>query len=191
MASAEAFAKQILYWAGQHSADEDPTCITNMQLQKLLYYVQGWSLAEFQRPAFKDRIEAWQHGPVVPEVYRQYKASEAFPLTPVHIPPGDLDAHDRKLVDWVMSYYGQFSASRLRDMTHTERPWRVAWGPRRETDSGNDEITVESMREFFFEQQDSYLRRWGIDRVTMQRSREQARQGNTISFDEAVGRMTR
>ena len=47
--------------------DEDAgDVITNLKLQKLVYYAQGFSLALCGRPLFAERIEAWQHGPVCP-----------------------------------------------------------------------------------------------------------------------------
>lgn len=45
--------------------------ISNLQLQKILYYVQK-AFLENGMLAFIDEIEAWQFGPVVPEVYYQY-----------------------------------------------------------------------------------------------------------------------
>lgn len=46
--------------------------ISNLQLQKILYFLQREYLAEQGRPLFADDIQAWQFGPVVPEVYYQY-----------------------------------------------------------------------------------------------------------------------
>jgi len=44
--------------------------ITNLKLQKLLYYCQGWHLAYHEKVLFSDPIQAWVHGPAVPNVYR-------------------------------------------------------------------------------------------------------------------------
>lgn len=55
--------------------------LSNMKLQKLLYYVQGWHLANFDTPAFKDRLEAWALGPVQPKVYDDYKEFGFRPIT--------------------------------------------------------------------------------------------------------------
>ena len=54
------------------SADEEEL-VTNMKLQKLLYYAQGFHLAVHGEPLFHDPIVAWSHGPVVPEVYHRFK----------------------------------------------------------------------------------------------------------------------
>ena len=98
--------------------------ISNLKLQKLLYYCQGFNLAINDVPLFIDEIEAWEHGPVIPKVYHQYKdhGSENIPI------PQDVDlssvSHELKeIIDDVYCTYGQFSAWRLRDMTHEEPPW--------------------------------------------------------------------
>jgi uncharacterized phage-associated protein len=48
---------------------EDPSGLTHLKIQKLLYFYQGWHLAYFNAPLFEDPIEAWRHGPVVYSVY--------------------------------------------------------------------------------------------------------------------------
>jgi uncharacterized phage-associated protein len=45
--------------------------ITNLKLQKLLYYCQAWSLVFTGQALFAERIEAWVHGPVVPSIFRK------------------------------------------------------------------------------------------------------------------------
>jgi uncharacterized phage-associated protein len=56
--------------------------LTNLKLQKLVYYVQAWKLAIDHEPLFPDDIEAWVHGPVVPQVFRRFKALRWDPLPP-------------------------------------------------------------------------------------------------------------
>lgn len=96
--------------------------VSNLKLQKLLYYIQGFHLALYGEPIFKEEILAWEHGPVVLEVYKKFKehGSDALP-----VPEGEVTLTDREkgLVSEVWKVYGQFSAWRLRDMTHRERPW--------------------------------------------------------------------
>ena len=50
--------------------------ISNLKLQKLLYLAQGFFLAIYGEPLFPEHIEAWTHGPVVPEIYRRFKRFE-------------------------------------------------------------------------------------------------------------------
>jgi uncharacterized phage-associated protein len=52
--------------------------MSNLKLQKLMYYAQGFSLVLFNKPLFPERIEAWIHGPVIPAVYHKYKGYGAI-----------------------------------------------------------------------------------------------------------------
>ena len=54
------------------SDDSSGDYISNLKLQKLLYYAQGFHLAIFNKPLFNEPIEAWAHGPVVGSSYRKY-----------------------------------------------------------------------------------------------------------------------
>ena len=83
--------------------------ISNMKIQKLLYYAQGIHLAIANEPLFDDPIEAWRFGPVVPDVYHRFK-THGFESVPV---PQDFDAtvfsaDQRSILDEVNEAYGQF-----------------------------------------------------------------------------------
>ena len=61
--------------------DEDSgDSISNLKLQKLVYYAQGLHLACFDRPLFNEDIQAWAHGPVIPELYYKYREYASDPL---------------------------------------------------------------------------------------------------------------
>ena len=66
-------AKLLIKKAEQVSYGEE--FMTNMKLQKMLYYQQGFHLAYFGEPLFDEEIEAWMYGPVVPSVYDEYKSN--------------------------------------------------------------------------------------------------------------------
>jgi uncharacterized phage-associated protein len=55
--------------------EEAGDSISNLKLQKLLYYAQGCfiALCGADSPLFGERIYAWDLGPVVPEIYHEYK----------------------------------------------------------------------------------------------------------------------
>jgi len=98
--------------------------MTNLKLQKLVYYAQGYHIAMFDKPLFSDEIQAWLHGPVVPSLYRTYKehGSGAIPC------PSDLDIsiysqQQKDFLDEIYKIYGQYSASALRAFTHNESTW--------------------------------------------------------------------
>lgn len=114
--------------------------ITNLKLQKLLYYAQGFNLAINEEPLFNEEIRAWTYGPVVPEVYGQYKGGGAQAIA---VPDEEvsLGEEEKDLVLNVWKVYGQFSAWRLKEMTHEEPPWRDT--PR------NGVITHDKLKDFF------------------------------------------
>ncbi|WP_435011414.1 Panacea domain-containing protein [Tundrisphaera lichenicola] len=116
--------------------------LSNLKLQKLVYYAQGLFLAMQGDPLFDESIEAWDHGPVVPGLFRTYQYRGARSIEPPErFEPGDYAPEVRELLDAVLEVYGQFSAFKLMRMTRNEPPWRDT--PR------HQEITRESLREFF------------------------------------------
>jgi len=136
-------AKWFIAWA-EAEGDE----LSNLKLQKLLYYAQGHHLAERRGALFAEPIQAWSHGPVVPQVYREFKS---FGSSSIDLPEsdpfdwGDVDADTSKLLSKVWNTYGGFSAGRLRNMTHEERPWKAHWHP----DERCTPIPVEEIEEYF------------------------------------------
>ncbi len=124
--------------------DEDAgDTISNMKLQKLVYYAQGFHLAMFDEPLFKEKIEAWDHGPVVPELYHRFKTYGSGAIEkPREIDFSKYDSQVRELLNEVWSVYGQFSAWKLRNMTHEEAPWQNAY-------KKDGVINQADMREYF------------------------------------------
>lgn len=97
--------------------------ISNLKLQKLVYYAQGFHLALQDTPLFEEEIEAWAHGPVVPDLYHEYKA---YGKNSIDIEKGEIkniSEDEYKLIDEVYSVFGQYSAWKLRNLTHEEAPW--------------------------------------------------------------------
>lgn len=104
---------------------EEGELISNLKLQKLLYYAQGVHLAVHNEPLFPEAIEAWDHGPVVPSVYHVYKRHrDAAIPRPTDVDFGIYSEQARDTLDEVYNVFGQFSAWKLRRMTHDEPPWR-------------------------------------------------------------------
>ena len=122
--------------------------ISNLKLQKLLYYAQAWYLAFYGSTLFKERIEAWVHGPAVPPVYGQFKEWAWQPiaknpaLPKFHVPISK-HLHD------VMRKYGPMTAYQLEILTHQERPWRDARKGLAPDVPSNAVISPQSMRDFY------------------------------------------
>lgn len=123
--------------------DEDDGPITHLKLQKLLYYAQGFHLVVKDEPLFEEEIEAWAHGPVVPRVWQIYRDNGGSPIPPdPNFDPETIPEDTRLLLDEVYEVYGQFTAWRLREMTHADAPWK------NHAEHG-DVIPQDEMREFF------------------------------------------
>jgi len=99
--------------------------ISNLKLQKLLYYVQGFNLAVFDKPLFDEDIQAWPYGPVVPEVFNAFKKHRKGPINPQKYPDTlTLTKEEQDLFDKVYAEYSQYSAIGLMNLTHDEGPWK-------------------------------------------------------------------
>lgn len=99
--------------------------ISNLKLQKLLYYSQGLHIALSGEALFNDNIVAWQYGPVVENVYREFKVygSGAIPV-PENFDNSYLSDNQLEILKDVYGVFGQFSALKLMEMTHSEMPWK-------------------------------------------------------------------
>lgn len=116
-------------------ADQDGIQITNLALQKLLYFAHGLYLTQTKKPLVSGHFEAWQYGPVHPSAYRAFKAAGAHPITtraqgkdPLTGSPRPLRAvEDRAVVNLirhVLRSYGTMSPGRLVDLSHAKgSPW--------------------------------------------------------------------
>ena len=117
--------------------------MSNMKLQKMLYYEQGFHLAVFGTPLFEEDIEAWMYGPVVPAVYEVYKDYGYNGIDPGEAEEISLSDREQALFDEVYKVYGAYSAIGLMNMTHRESPWA-------NTPAGvGSVISREKMVEFF------------------------------------------
>lgn len=117
--------------------------LTNLKLQKLVYYVQGYYLAIKGTALFKDSIYAWQYGPVVPTLYNKLKKFINMEVKVKSDKALDtlFNSEQKQLMEEVFKQYAQFSAWKLRDMTHQESPWK-------DTEL-QKEITPDKMEKFF------------------------------------------
>lgn len=117
--------------------------LTNLKLQKLVYYTQGFNLALKEKPLFDEPIVHWEHGPVVEDLYHVLKkySSNPVPVDSDFDPTTKFNNDQLALITDINNVYGQFSAWKLRDMTHMESPWQ-------NTESG-EEISHEALKAHF------------------------------------------
>ena len=124
--SVTALANAILKKSREKNID-----ITNLKMQKLVYFAQGFSLALLDRPLFPEEIQAWTYGPVIPALYNELKKFGSEPLKGM-IESDDIvaeeDAQVSQLLDEVIDRFGKLSASDLVALSHKDgSPWALAW----------------------------------------------------------------
>ena len=121
MYSANLIAKYIIK---QCSECKKP--ISNLKLQKILYFVQAEFLVTTHKPCFEEKIEAWDFGPVVPLVYNKYKifggaiipyikTTSIFPFS----------KKEKELIDGIIEQCIKYSASELTILS-LQKPWEEA-----------------------------------------------------------------
>ena len=124
--------------------------ISNLKLQKLVYYAQAWSLAARGKPLFEEDFQAWAHGPVVPSLFRAFRDFGMDPIPePASVPR--LDEETVELLTEVLDIYGEHSAKKLEQLTHRERPWRDARGDLPAEARSDAVITKAAMRSYYRE----------------------------------------
>ena len=122
--------------------------VTNLKLQKLIYYAQAWHLALYKTPIFDDPIQAWIHGPVVYSVYNRFKHHRWDPIT--NTPPNpNLPTSLIKHLEEVYDVFGSYSAFDLEKMTHNETPWINARGGMSIDQPSHNPISQQDMAVFY------------------------------------------
>jgi uncharacterized phage-associated protein len=123
--------------AGDPAEDDG---ITNMKLNKLLFFAQAAYLQKYGRPLFADPIQAWQYGPVVKDVYHTFKH---YGRNVIDATARDYDYHMFSpeeldtLTDVYLTYAEDYTASALMKKTHKPgTPWSKAYK------SGTDDVEI-------------------------------------------------
>lgn len=140
-------------------AHEEQLPITQLKLLKLIYVGYGWVAAVLSRKLFEEDIEAWQHGPVIPSIYHEFKHNGSSPIeglsvnldfnnpdslcTP-KIPEDEADVYF--VLSFVWDIYKNFSAWSLRNQTHEPgSPWSQVYKP----GHSGQVIPFELIKEYF------------------------------------------
>ncbi|MGQ3672296.1 Panacea domain-containing protein [Xanthobacter sp. TB0136] len=119
-------ARQVANWFVER-AKEDGRSLTIMQLLKLVYIAHGWYLEMSKSPLIRNRIEAWQYGPVIPDVYEGFRPKGIKVEEPVDGYEIPRNAFVDRVLNHVYDTYGKMTASRLSTLTHeVGGPWHKA-----------------------------------------------------------------
>lgn len=113
--------------------------ITNLALQKVVFFCHAWSLIKFQKPLVKHSFEAWKYGPVLQYLYHEFKVFDERPIegraksiNPAtgkrQIAEYKFDSATEDLLNNVVGFYIKLSTSELVRLSHAkDGPWYKAW----------------------------------------------------------------
>lgn len=122
MHTALQIAEETLRIAKKHGKS-----LTPLQLMKLVYIAHGWSFPVLGADLFRDRIEAWKYGPVIPDLYHATKHYGRAPIPLELVGDADTtvtDAKTREYLENVFDLYGGLSGTALSNLTHKSgTPW--------------------------------------------------------------------
>jgi uncharacterized phage-associated protein len=122
--------------------------LTNLKLQKLLFYSDAWNLALFDIELFPEQFQAWVHGPVLLSQYNRFKKYKWQPITD-EIKRPKLDAQKSAHLIEIVDIFGSETAVALELMTHRELPWLDARGGILPTEPSTALISKSITREYY------------------------------------------
>lgn len=135
--------------------------ISNLKLQKILYYIQVWYKVHFPGESLFDELpEAWVHGPVYPSVYNEYKSFNGSPITPTDGYLTDKQilaerkavfqgSRGQEFITGIMEFYGSKTGFMLELMTHNEQPWIRARKGISPIKPSNEKIDLDFAEEYY------------------------------------------
>lgn len=120
-------------------ADERGVSVSNLSLQKILFFAHAYYLCERSEPLVEGEFEAWQYGPVHRIAYRAFRMFDAAPIkcrakamnprTLRDEPIPDLsDVDTREYLAEIFDFFGFLGAGTLVSLSHEPgSPWSNTW----------------------------------------------------------------
>ena len=137
-------------------SNETQSLITNLKLQKLVYYAEAWNLTINGHSLISEEFEAWVHGPVIPALYVQYKEFGWKPIVREDLGEGSLanieaqlSPPTKKLLSDISEEYFGLNAFELERLTHEEDPWKITRGDLPEDAPSHKIIDKKLMSEYY------------------------------------------
>ncbi|HTJ13500.1 MAG TPA: type II toxin-antitoxin system antitoxin SocA domain-containing protein [Dinghuibacter sp.] len=113
--------------------------VTQMKVQKMVYFAHGYHLAKYGTPLITEGFEAWKFGPVIPSIYETYKLYGSEDIVDTTLIPdeqhlelelAELGARAEDAINYTWDATGDVSARDLSAWTHKpDSPWAEAFKP--------------------------------------------------------------
>jgi uncharacterized phage-associated protein len=122
--------------------------VTNLSLQKIVYFCHVWSLINLGRPLVRHKFEAWEFGPVLPYLYREFKTFDRSPITSratridqisgkMAVVEYRIDSQTEAFLQRITDFYSRLRSSELVKLTHAAGgPWHKVWNHREMVNPG-------------------------------------------------------
>jgi uncharacterized phage-associated protein len=119
--------------------------ISNLKLQKILYFAQAAKLSLDNEPLFDDEIYAWNYGPVINDVYHAHKKHVNTPIKkPKGIEYTNFSNETSAFLEDVWQTFAKYSPAKLVEITHSHAPWKDTY------DGTKDKvITKETIKKYY------------------------------------------
>jgi uncharacterized phage-associated protein len=120
--------------------DTHTFALTNLRLNKLLYFIQGWALTSRREGIIRNHFLAWKYGPIVKPVFESFKiygdGTITEPARYLDYASGErrpvaydqISAADAQIIMRVFSAYDRYTTGQLVQMSHEPGgPWDVVF----------------------------------------------------------------
>lgn len=140
--------------------EERGVSVTNLALQKLVYFCHVWSLIRLNEPLIKHKFEAWEFGPVLPYLYREFRNFDRSPIDrrAQRLDPKsgravlveyEFDERTKSLLVDTINFYSRLRACDLVRLSHVEGgPWFNVWNHENTVNPGM-KINDSSIKQFY------------------------------------------
>ena len=137
--------------------------LTNAEVNKIIYFLHAFYLAEFSQPLIDAKIEAWDYGPVVREVCSEFKSFGARPISRraqrldtrllIRIDVyEEMAEQDFEFLAPIIDRLSNLGASRLIGISHEKGgPWDIVYNRSGRVNPGM-EISDKIIREYYLQQ---------------------------------------
>ena len=143
--------EQVTNWLLSHQS------MTPKKLQKMLYYCYSWGLVFFnedgsniENKLFDAKFEAWVHGPVISDVYHEYKKYGFNEIDRVPDPKLSLEYDVEDLLKQVFNTYNRYNGNELEALTHSEQPWIEARRDASPLEPSHNVLNDKTIYEFYY-----------------------------------------
>lgn len=122
----------MIYTAANSILEKTNYSISNLRLNRLLYYVYGVYLATQNQRPWSEQVEAWDYGPIFPSIYKEFKMYGSgrikYPILGINSNSGIDD-----IIDEVLKTFNHLTDAELIARTHSNKsPWAQTYQPKKQ-----------------------------------------------------------